>query len=402
MLTDIILELEMCIIYCLIKSDQPVELFAELTEQEFYHYSNLFTVLKEQYDKYGFIGNETGHILQGHLKEDFEKCLEKTTNVNNAKWFIMVLKQTRAMYQAISLASGVLAKDATYDDMARISQELVKTLNLSNNSVSLDMKQGVTNFYNEKNNPREYITTGYKRLDKNTYIEPGDFVIIGARPSVGKTALAINLAVNMAKKGYRTVFFTLETAATKVFDRLITSECFLDYDRVKRSELTDDEWVAVTRCSDSLVKIPLDIVEASGKTVSWIRAEAVRRNAQVIFVDYLGIVKSDANNRYEKMTEISLDFHSMAQSDKITVFALSQLNRDNTNTTPSLANLRESGQLEQDADVVILLHKDLDEDDSNEIHFEVAKNKEGKRGVIPMSFIGVHQKFVEQTTNVLE
>jgi len=386
--------LEIAVLFCLIRSNNPVELFADLSKEDFFHYPELFTELHKRWKEYGKLGAETIHVLSGDIKKDFERCSNLNFNPNDGKIFLKQLKQFMSMMNTQKIALSILSPETSYDEMLSLSTSMVKTLNFTDDSNSYDMKTGLMNFLNEKQNPKSYISTGFSLLDKHTYLEKGDFVIIGARPSVGKTALAINLAVNIAKSGYKTVFFTLETSAKKIFDRLITSECLLDYDDVKKQVLSLDDWQRIVSVSDRLITVPLEIVEASGRTVDWIRAESIRRKAEVIFIDYVGIVRSNAKTRYEKITDVSMSLHELASAEKLTVFALSQLNRDNVNTAPSLANLRESGQLEQDADVAILLHKDL-ADESTKIRFEVAKNKEGVRGIIPMHFIGKNQKYVE-------
>jgi replicative DNA helicase len=142
-----------------------------------------------------------------------------------------------------------------------------------------------------------------------------------------------------------------------------------------------------------LVKLPLSIVKASGKSVSWIRGEALRLKADVVFIDYLGLINGTGKSRYEIITNVSMELHNMAQQTGITVFALSQLNRNATGRRPTMADLRESGQVEQDADVIVLLHRV--NEDLNDMDVIIEKNKEGEVGTVKMKFWGGSQSFSE-------
>ena len=173
-----------------------------------------------------------------------------------------------------------------------------------------------------------------------------------------KPALLEALALNFAKNKYKVVYFSLETRPDKLVNRMATNWCGLDFDDVKRRTL--DMKTVDLNLMDELAALPIEIVPASGKSVAWMRSEALRRKADVAMVDYLGLVKSDGKTRYEKVTNASLAMHDWAQSTNMLVIALSQLNRGGAGQMPSMEDLRESGQIEQDADEILLLHKDDD------------------------------------------
>ena len=145
-------------------------------------------------------------------------------------------------------------------------------------------------------------------------------------------------------------------------------------EEVKRQEMDHEEWVKVSRASDEIVKLPLNIVEAGGINATGIQSEALRLNADVIIIDYIGLMKSEGNSRYEKMTNISIDLHTLAQQKKITVIGLSQLNRGGAENKPSMEDLRESGQIEQDADVILLMHKIVNETEV-QVDINIAKKQ---------------------------
>ena len=137
-------------------------------------------------------------------------------------------------------------------------------------------------------------------------------------------------------------------------------------------------------------------VEAAGWTAAQIKAKAIQLGAEIIFIDYMGLISAEGSGRYEKMTNISIDLHTMAQQSNITVVALSQLNREGKGE-PGMEALRESGQIEQDADIIMLLHVP-DDDYPDERELIIAKNKEGKTGIIKLIFNGEIQKFAELET----
>ena len=193
-------------------------------------------------------------------------------------------------------------------------------------------------------------------------------------------------------KNYRCVFFSCETRREKIIDRMISHFCSIPLSHIKRGTLTDAERDEIKEARMQFTGLKFEIVEASGHTVQWIRNEAVRRNAQVIFVDYIGIVKSYGKSRYEMVTNAINDLHVMAQSEKITTIALSQLNRTSLqNGLPSMADLKESGGIEEASDMILLLHNG----GPDGYKMILGKNKEGRVGTIEMRFDGETQTLFE-------
>ena len=230
------------------------------------------------------------------------------------------------------------------------------------------------------------IMTGIKPLDGALHLVPGNFAIIGGRPSAGKTAFSLQMAVNMAKAGRKVVYFSLETDAKTLCSRAMANMLNIPLAAVKNKNVRFDE---LDRIAD-FKKMPLYLVEAAGKSVAWMKAQAVRAKADVIFIDYLQLIhQSGAKDRYSAVTEISMQLHTMAQTTGITVVALAQLNRNAAGTKPTNADLRESGQLEQDADAIILLS-----DDGSEYYAGLTKNKEGSPADLEIDFNKPMQQFV--------
>lgn len=239
-----------------------------------------------------------------------------------------------------------------------------------------------------------YLPWGIKRLDEELFVEPGDFVVIGGYASSGKTLLSLQMAQVLAEH-YRVGYFSLETSPGKIFARLIAHRAGVGLKQIKRRELAPGEVDKLTKAATELNKLPLELVHAGGMSVSDIQATALAKRYEVIFVDYLQLAEAPGNSRYEKVTAISIALHTLAQTHGVTVIALAQLTRPEKSKgkipPPSMSSFRESGQIEQDADVAMLLYPtDPDDNGANRI-LKVSKNKEGEKLRLELAFDGATQ-----------
>ena len=265
------------------------------------------------------------------------------------------------------------------------------------------MEQALLDFYERHRAKKEYLTWGLDKLNDRLFVDNGDFVVLGGYASAGKTLLGIQFAWHWASQGKKVGFYSLETGEAKLEDRLIAYNMRLDFGKVKRSELSEEDFKALSVAAQRLTKPALEWVPASGMQVDEIRASALSRGYDAVFIDYLQLIRGEkGRTRYEEVTGISLGLHRMAQDTGITVVALSQLSRPEKGgdgmKAPTLASLRESGQIEQDADVVMLLYKETDTPDSRRVLF-IAKNKEGEQGKIYLAFDGAHQRLYESAVD---
>ena len=241
------------------------------------------------------------------------------------------------------------------------------------------------------------IETGFKKLDRRLMVSPGDFVVVGGRPSSGKTAFTLQMAAYMAK-ARRVAYFSLETGAAKTGQRLLATLGGVELEKLKRrTGLANDDvaWRKIAGASAQLRQSGLTYIHANGYDAARIAAKAQRLGAEVVFIDYLGLLQSRGQSRYEQVTNISVDLHNFAQRTGTAVFALSQLNRGSASGKPELHELRESGQIEQDADAVLLLDYigARQNPPTNEHVVAVAKNKEGEIGDLRFRFFGETQRF---------
>ena len=237
--------------------------------------------------------------------------------------------------------------------------------------------------------------------------QPGNLIILGARPSVGKTAFALNLARNAAVEfGHGVGFFSLEMTDMELTDRLIASESGISADKLKgKVKMSQEEWIVLEQSIKKLVKAPLYIDETPGITLPEFTAKARRlvreKRVEIIFVDYLQLMHSGKQqmggySKVQEVTEISNTLKTTAKDLKVPIIALAQLNRNlmsrtGSNGKPVLSDLKASGSIEQDADTVMFIHRPgmvgMSED-LTEAEILIAKNRSGQIGTIPMKYNG--------------
>lgn len=256
---------------------------------------------------------------------------------------------------------------------------------------SWTLAEALKNYFNNYGKPKHYLRWYISQLDPRIKMEPGDFCLLGGRPSSGKSAFAVEAALYWAVVcGYRVGFYSHETSREKLTNRLIAAAARVPLDNVKDGTLTEKQLETVCFMATRINEAPLDLISCSGKTVAEMQANALANKHQIIIVDYLQIVGGPGKDEYSQVSAISKSLHVMCQRLKVFCLALCQLSRTR-GSRPSLEDLRSSGQLEQDADAVLFLHK---QDDKNmERDFIIAKNKEGSCGTTRLHFDGVIQHF---------
>lgn len=315
------------------------------------------------------------------------------------EWAKLVQEQA-ALNRFQALAFKTVDALTTYEDLPDLYQQMGEALSLhSEKNDFLSMGEGIDDYIRHLGEKPRYIKTGLRKLDETLHIAPGNFIIIGGRPSAGKTALSLQLAVGMAKNGHKVAYFSLETDPNTLITRSIANQLYAPLSAVKSKNVSVSE---LDRLADSK-KLPVLFRSAAGKNVAWMKAQALRVKAQVIFVDYLQLVReSRAGDRYQQITATSIALHELAQTTGMVVVALAQLNRDSAKSgqNPTNADLRESGQIEQDADGIILLSGDKVSEkspDPQEYYFAVSKNKEGQIRQLRITFNKQIQRFEEYT-----
>ncbi|MDN6578445.1 MAG: replicative DNA helicase [Tetragenococcus koreensis] len=260
------------------------------------------------------------------------------------------------------------------------------------------------------------LPTGYKALDKMTAgLQKDELLIIAARPAVGKTAFALNIAQNVGTKTDNTVaIFSLEMGAESLVSRMLCAEGSIDASHLRTGQLTDEEWRNLIVAMGSLSKASIFIDDTPGIKVSEIRARCrklaqEKGNLGLILIDYLQLIEGTGReSRQQEVSEISRQLKKLAKELNVPVLALSQLSRSveqRQDKRPVLSDIRESGSIEQDADIVAFLYRDdyyqreNDEDDEEEtgednvIEVIIEKNRSGARGTVELLFIKEYNKF---------
>jgi replicative DNA helicase len=246
------------------------------------------------------------------------------------------------------------------------------------------------------------VPTGFAKLDKLLGgFQKSDLVILAARPSVGKTSLALNFALNAARRFRKVVgFFSLEMSAEQIVQRLLSMETGIDQQRLRQGEIRDDEWDMLMRAAAELSETLLYIDDTPAMSAIELRTKARRLQAEhgldLLLVDYLQLMRGDnhrSENRVQEISYISRSLKSLARELEAPLIALSQLSRaveQRTDHKPQLSDLRESGAIEQDADIVMFIYReDMTKEDSerkNIADIVVAKHRNGPTDTIPLFF----------------
>ena len=337
----------------------------------------------------GVCGTEYNDLLM--------QCMEVTPTAFGWRAYISAMQEQTRVTRLHELAAQ-LADARTSKQARELLGEASEILSEKNASSIVTMEQALVGFFTEQGEKRRFISWGIDRLDRRLYTDYGDFVIVAGRPSAGKTALALQMAAYMAQQA-SVGFYSLETSPAKLTNRLVSNRCIVDFGRINRREMNQDEWMRAAKGKTELAALQLEFVPASGWSVQDILSTALARRHKVVFIDYLQQLRGRGRDRFEQVTNISLDLHAMAQTHGILVVALSQLSRasaSRNDAAPTLTDLRESGQIEQDADAVLALYINPDEDAPlDDRKLRVLKNKEGTLGEFSLSFDGTTQTFAE-------
>ena len=250
------------------------------------------------------------------------------------------------------------------------------------------------------------VPTGHAELDDMTAgFQPGNFVIIAARPSVGKTALALDIGKNAAKAGKTVGFVSLEMPHAELTDRLIASEGMVDSYKIKTGKLAEDDWQKLMVASGVLSDLPIYIEDSNASTVAEIRSKVTKlkqeKGLDMLIIDYLQLLSgSGRENRQQEVSRISRTLKQLAGELEIPIIALSQLSRSveqREDKRPMLSDLRESGSLEQDSDIVMFLYRDdyYDKESKDQtIEVIISKHRNGSLGTVELAFLKEYSKFV--------
>jgi replicative DNA helicase len=332
----------------------------------------------------------------------------------NVNFHANIVREKADLRHLINTATDIagMAYEATDDvsDVIDKSEKMImEVANRQNVSAFTPMQEIVMETFDKINTLYESkggltgISCGFKDLDALTSgLQASDLILVAARPSMGKTAFTLNIAANVALKEKKTVaFFSLEMSKQQLVQRMLCSEGGIDSQKLKNADLSTEDWEKLVRTADKVSAAPLYIDDTAGITVNELRSKARRLKAEhgldLIIIDYLQLMqgrsKGGSDNRQQEISEISRSLKAVARELNVPVIALSQLSRSVESRQikrPMLSDLRESGSLEQDADIVMFLYREdyYDPETANKNITEVivAKHRNGPVDTVKMFF----------------
>ncbi len=329
--------------------------------------------------------------LGGSYRDFIIQLMEVTPTAANVEHYIALCK-AQARVASCREIGGQLAACESIESARALVEKANKALAATQTKRTVTMSDSLKRFFEKAEKEIKYISWPIADLRNYLYVGPGKFLILGAEPSVGKTAFALQCAWHWSTQG-KVGFFSLETDPDTLFDRLVSGFVGIPMEHIKTNRITRKEWDLVCQATTAITKRRLELISAAGMTVSDIRAKVIESGYDIVIIDYLQIVASKGGSRYEQVTNISIDLHTLAQSLGVTVLALAQLSRTEEERQPRNSDLRESGQIEQDADVIMMLQLEKRSRPAGPRKLYITKNKEGELFQMFLKFDGKHQVF---------
>lgn len=330
-----------------------------------------------------------------------------------------IIKEKAVLRELIASATNIITNCYEQDDenIASVLDEAEKTIfqiankrtNQSFVQLNIWLKKTFQHLSDIKSHSKGItgVPSGYKKLDEmSSGFQPGDFVVLAARPSMGKTALSLSIASHAARNGITTGFFSLEMSAEQLTLRLLSAESGISHHNIRNATISSEEWVDLTNVAAQLAQMKLFIDDTAMLSVMDLRAKARKLKAehglQFLVVDYLQLLHSNKRheNRHQEVSQISRSLKALAKELNIPVLSLSQLSRaveNRMDKRPMLSDLRESGAIEQDADLIMFLYRDVvyNTDSENPALSEliIGKQRNGPTGTVYLHFSKELTKF---------
>ena len=350
---------------------------------------------------------------------------QNTPSAHNIRRYAEIVRERAVMRKLAEVGTEIA--DAAYNPMGKEAGQLLDEAESKVFAISEEGSRGRQGFmempplltqvveridllYN-RDNPSDVtgVPTGFTDLDRMTSgLQPGDLVIVAGRPSMGKTSLALNIAEHVAlEAGLPVGIFSMEMSGTQLVMRMLGSVGRLDQHKVRTGRLADEDWRRLTDAVGKLNEAPIHIDETAALNALELRARARRLHRQygklgLIVVDYLQLMSASAQgeNRATEISEISRSLKALAKELNVPVVALSQLNRSleqRPNKRPVMSDLRESGAIEQDADVILFIYRDEvynpDSPEKGKAEVIIGKQRNGPIGTVTMVFQGEYTRF---------
>ncbi len=355
----------------------------------------------------GYLTQIAGSVPTASNVEHYARIVREKAQLR--KLYLSALRLPRLIEEEVDLALAVECMEKALQEVAAATHS--KGFR-STKDVLLNVYDSIEQNANSVDGEVTGLPSGYRDLDRLTRgFQRSDLIIVAARPSVGKTAFALNVSQRAAERTMDPIaIFSLEMSAEQLLQRMICAEANLEADRLRTGLLEADDWIKLTEAMASLSKKPIFIDDTPGITVNEIKAKAMRLMNEhggrlgAILIDYLQLVRSGnkAGNRQEEVSEISRTLKGIARELNVPVIALSQLSRSveqRQDKRPMMSDIRESGSIEQDADIVAFLYRDdyydKETENKNVIEIIIAKQRNGPTGTVELAFLKEYNKFVD-------
>lgn len=329
------------------------------------------------------------------------QLMEITPTAANVSEYIRITKEKSQVNKLRIIAEEIRVVSFPQDAMEHLARGM-DMLSQEGRDDESNAAETMTAFLGDLKRTPQYLPWGFDFLNENVYAEKGDFVIVAGRPSDGKTALALHMAYEQAKD-LNVGFFSLETGRLKLAGRLASAVSGIPLGKMKSRTATVEEQMLIASAANEIAGRKLTFIDAAGWTAAQIEARTLARRFDVIYIDYLQLIAPAASkrrtDRNSEVADISRSLATLARRHKVAVVALSQLSRPEQKTkrrAPVLADLRESGQIEQDADAVMFIWRQSETDSQTRRFLTLAKNKEGMMGDWDLCFRGEIQRFIPE------
>ncbi|ALS25830.1 replicative DNA helicase [Paenibacillus cisolokensis] len=415
----------------LLQSDALITAMERISSEDFYSvpHQQIFEAMIELAEDNQPIDlvTLTAHLQNRQLLEEvggvsyLARLVSSVPTAANVDYYAQIVEEKSMLRRLIRTATQIVSNgySAAEDVGALLNEAEQRILEISNRrsssgfvsirDVLMEVFERVEFLYSHKGGTTG-IPSGFPDLDKMTSgFQRSDLIIVAARPSVGKTAFALNIAQNVGVRAGETVaIFSLEMSAAQLVQRMICAEANVDAGRMRTGFLEGDDWEKLTMAIGSLSEAQIFIDDTPGITVADIRAKCRRlkkeRGLGMIVIDYLQLIQGrgkPGENRQQEVSEISRTLKQIARELEVPVIALSQLSRgveQRQDKRPMMSDLRESGSIEQDADIVAFLYRDdyydKETEKKNIIEIIIAKQRNGPVGTVELVFLKNFNKFV--------
>lgn len=326
-------------------------------------------------------------------------CMDVTPTAANVLHYCSILREQAALERLKGPAMDMMGAKTPQEALDAITA--AESIITGRPGVSIaTMDEVMANFLTRMSSPApEYIKWGLELLDGALHTAPGHYVLLGARPSTGKTALALQVGLNIARTK-RVGFFSLETGMETAGDRIAANTLPIRLPDIKARRISAASLKAIVTAigENSLAYQNFDFVTGSSMTVQEIKSVAMARRHEVVIIDYVQLIRPTVRgDRQEQMQDVSIQLRALAQLTGMVIIALAQLRRpatDSKDKAPTMADLKETGQFEQDADTILLMYLEDGTDRAGPRRIKIEKNKDGPAGFYRrFSFDGEHQRF---------